>query len=377
MNNKILFTSSVFIISVCFLFSLVFSFSSFVNASESNDFILTEDSFSSTENSASSSDIISESIILPIQYIGETTGDVRERTHELSVCGNGIQEFQEICDGADFNGKTCNDFGFNSGTLTCSSNCLALVTGGCNNSNSGLLQTPTPTPIPTSTVISSGGSGGSSSGGSGSSGGRGGNDPLLLITPTPTPTSVPTVTPTSSAIPSFHPAATEAPKETISGGMISSPTPTSVQINFNDIDTDNENSENSENANSIKSLTSYEWVEIDNSIDNLEQQFDIAENESKKEKISPYDYADYTPLLGDVFGEEKSSLIEIENSSENIFEFPENKNINLHSSPPLENNNSLFGFGCGKYFFIILLITFLLGMLTEYILSSILLIQKK
>jgi hypothetical protein len=36
-----------------------------------------------------------------------------------SKCGNGVQEGNEQCDGSDFNGLTCADFGFTGGTLSC------------------------------------------------------------------------------------------------------------------------------------------------------------------------------------------------------------------------------------------------------------------
>jgi hypothetical protein len=44
-------------------------------------------------------------------------------TVKLSVCGNGILEGGEECDGSDLNGLTCIDFGYNGGTLTCNHDC--------------------------------------------------------------------------------------------------------------------------------------------------------------------------------------------------------------------------------------------------------------
>lgn len=40
-----------------------------------------------------------------------------------AVCGNNITEAGEECDGPDLAGKTCQDYGYNSGTLKCTSSC--------------------------------------------------------------------------------------------------------------------------------------------------------------------------------------------------------------------------------------------------------------
>jgi hypothetical protein len=40
-----------------------------------------------------------------------------------SICGNGILEGNEVCDGSNLNGKSCADFGFNNGYLICTGNC--------------------------------------------------------------------------------------------------------------------------------------------------------------------------------------------------------------------------------------------------------------
>lgn len=49
---------------------------------------------------------------------------------DLAVCGNGIAELGEPCDGADLRGRTCQTLGFSAGTLACSTVC-ALSTAGC------------------------------------------------------------------------------------------------------------------------------------------------------------------------------------------------------------------------------------------------------
>jgi len=40
-----------------------------------------------------------------------------------TVCGNGLREGSESCDGTDLNSQTCSSQGFSSGTLTCNSDC--------------------------------------------------------------------------------------------------------------------------------------------------------------------------------------------------------------------------------------------------------------
>jgi Protein of unknown function (DUF1566) len=46
------------------------------------------------------------------------------------VCGNGVVEGSEQCDGSNLNGQTCQTESFSGGTLTCNSSC-ALDTSGC------------------------------------------------------------------------------------------------------------------------------------------------------------------------------------------------------------------------------------------------------
>jgi len=47
-----------------------------------------------------------------------------------TVCGNGVREPGEECDGTDFGGATCGDFGCNMGMLSCTAMCL-IDTSGC------------------------------------------------------------------------------------------------------------------------------------------------------------------------------------------------------------------------------------------------------
>jgi len=53
-----------------------------------------------------------------------------------NFCGNGIAEEPEECDGSDFWGATCSSFGFNSGSLSCDSECR-IITSGCTNTDEG------------------------------------------------------------------------------------------------------------------------------------------------------------------------------------------------------------------------------------------------
>ena len=46
------------------------------------------------------------------------------------VCGDGVVQSPEECDGQDLNGTTCVDFGFAGGVLTCDPTCR-LDTSGC------------------------------------------------------------------------------------------------------------------------------------------------------------------------------------------------------------------------------------------------------
>lgn len=47
------------------------------------------------------------------------------------VCGNGVREGTEVCDGNDLAGQTCATRGFGGGTLACAANCATYVTSGC------------------------------------------------------------------------------------------------------------------------------------------------------------------------------------------------------------------------------------------------------
>ncbi|MFH1807181.1 MAG: Dickkopf N-terminal cysteine-rich domain-containing protein [Pseudomonadota bacterium] len=52
-------------------------------------------------------------------------------TPRRAVCGNERQERDELCDGADLDGQSCDSLGFGSGTLACAENCLDFDRQGC------------------------------------------------------------------------------------------------------------------------------------------------------------------------------------------------------------------------------------------------------
>jgi hypothetical protein len=47
------------------------------------------------------------------------------------VCGNGIIESGEVCDGGNLGGETCQSQGFTGGTLACAANCQSFDVSGC------------------------------------------------------------------------------------------------------------------------------------------------------------------------------------------------------------------------------------------------------
>lgn len=52
------------------------------------------------------------------------------------ICGNGVRQGSEDCDGSDFGGATCGDFGCSGGALTCTSGCT-IDTSGCTGCGGG------------------------------------------------------------------------------------------------------------------------------------------------------------------------------------------------------------------------------------------------
>lgn len=52
-------------------------------------------------------------------------------TEYCPICGDGEATADEACDGDDFRGKTCADFGFARGTLVCADDCRSVSTDAC------------------------------------------------------------------------------------------------------------------------------------------------------------------------------------------------------------------------------------------------------
>jgi len=55
------------------------------------------------------------------------------------VCGNGVTEPGEVCDGEDLGNETCKTFGFLYGSLSCLTDCSGFDVSGCTNTSSGSL----------------------------------------------------------------------------------------------------------------------------------------------------------------------------------------------------------------------------------------------
>jgi hypothetical protein len=52
-------------------------------------------------------------------------------TNACSTCGDGQLAATEECDGSNFGGLTCTDLGFDGGTLTCAQDCSQVLENGC------------------------------------------------------------------------------------------------------------------------------------------------------------------------------------------------------------------------------------------------------
>jgi len=57
------------------------------------------------------------------KYVFATSSDYIDATIKLSVCGDGVIEGFEDCEGTDLNDETCFSLGYVSGTLSCDASC--------------------------------------------------------------------------------------------------------------------------------------------------------------------------------------------------------------------------------------------------------------
>ncbi len=108
-------------------------------------------------------------------------------TVRISVCGNGVKEGGEDCDGSDMNSQTCTTQGYAGGTLICDYSCSF-------DFYSCTTPTSTPSPIPTTQPTRSPTPAPTSS-------------PTNTLNPTSTPSPTPGITPTPTAIVTASPVA--------------------------------------------------------------------------------------------------------------------------------------------------------------------------
>ena len=60
----------------------------------------------------------------------------------IPTCGDDLVVGAEECDGANFDGQTCGDFGFHTGTLACTTGCTVLTSGGSGECGDGEVLSP-------------------------------------------------------------------------------------------------------------------------------------------------------------------------------------------------------------------------------------------
>ncbi len=64
-------------------------------------------------------------------FIVTSCSDSNNNAGNDKLCGNGQIDSGEVCDGQEFASKTCVDYEFSEGTLTCSSDCTEITTENC------------------------------------------------------------------------------------------------------------------------------------------------------------------------------------------------------------------------------------------------------
>lgn len=370
---KVLFVK----LSALGILSFSFFFVAFSFAASVDDIVLTEDTFSVTTNNESTDEIISESILLPVQRVG--WGDTLiERAHEISICGNGIVELGEVCDKNQFKGKTCVSFNAVGGSLSCSSDCKTISTTACayppGISPTPIVSTPTPfipTPIPTAVPTST------PSGG----GGGGGYDPIRWATPTTIP-SVPGASSVPSASPFISPSTT--PESSLAPDSSKKPTPwlengvqkslwlengdnplANALLPFDDWREKNGISEVPSSPQQ-KELVTKQYISY------IQSQLEVQKNTSPTGIASMLDGALQSNKLLH-FGE---SAYWTEEEKAAFVKTMENESSVLHAAPNDRMQQYLDMSGWCGIPWIWLLIAFLLGMIIEYILYKVLFSKK-
>lgn len=77
---------------------------------------------------------------ISVRYLNDAfaaSGTSVQATVRVSSCGNTIVEDGESCDGANFAGLSCSNYGFASGILSCNSSCGVILSGCSSPVNSG------------------------------------------------------------------------------------------------------------------------------------------------------------------------------------------------------------------------------------------------
>jgi len=73
-------------------------------------------------------------------YADDTSGKVQimwaKKKQATQTCNNGVVEGTEACDGANLNNKSCTDYGYTGGSLSCNSDCT-MNTSACTNTPDG------------------------------------------------------------------------------------------------------------------------------------------------------------------------------------------------------------------------------------------------
>ncbi len=110
-----------------------------IRPTKSQDFLIDFDSVTTGSEEYISTDFILQGGITSIESDGSSNDFIIQSINftSLGVCGNGVIEPGEVCDGTQFAGASCTSFAYVSGTLTCSSDCKTIGTENCSYQTSG------------------------------------------------------------------------------------------------------------------------------------------------------------------------------------------------------------------------------------------------